>query len=82
MDRMSGMVVNLCVEEAKESEQSRMEWRVDGTGQFLLHWPKLVPIGGDMKNQQACDQASDGFALGHEADACAQGRACQAEESE
>ena len=81
MDRMLGMVVNPCVEEAKESEWSRMGWRVDGTGQFLLHWLQPVPVGGEMKNQ-ACEQASDGFALRHETDACAQGRARLTEEYE
>ena len=82
MDRMSGMVVNPCVEEAKESEWSRMGWRVDGTGQFLLHWLPPVPVGGEMKNQNVCGQASDGFALGHATDACAQERARLTEEYE
>ena len=48
---MPGMVVNPCVKEVKESEWGRIGWRFDGTGQFLLHSPKLVTVGGDMKNQ-------------------------------
>ena len=64
-----GTVVNPCLNEEKESKWGTIGWRVDKTGQPC----------GDVENQ-ACEQALDVFVLGHETNACAQGRMCQAEE--
>ena len=70
--RMQDTVVNPCSNEEKESKWGAIGWRVDKTGQPC----------SDVENQWACELALDGFVLGHEPDACAQGRTRQAGECE